>query len=234
MLTRRRSALLLLLLLTADGGGVGSSGGDAEGAPGCEVGAPVELAVFYVARVDVQLLRRGRHGQVQVVVDGAAVATVDCPGSFALNHLAAGPHVLSLAPAGAALRSSARNTSFFVAHDMFREGQPSSPLQLSSRASTCDAAGGEAHVCAKGGGVGVKFWVLMTGYNAAQWIDKAILSLRRQRYCDFTCVIIDDASTDDTLRVARYIVNIYNTHTKTHPHPHTKHTHTHTYTLTHT
>jgi glycosyltransferase involved in cell wall biosynthesis len=48
--------------------------------------------------------------------------------------------------------------------------------------------------------------VLMTGYNAAQWIDKAILSLRRQRYCDFTCVIIDDASTDDTLRVARYTV----------------------------
>jgi len=28
---------------------------------------------------------------------------------------------------------------------------------------------------------GVKFWVLMTGYNAAPWIDKAILSLRRQR-----------------------------------------------------
>ena len=204
---RGPSALLLLLLLNAGGGGAGSSGGDSEGTPECEVGVPVELAVFYTARVDVQLLRRSRRQvQVQVVVDGAAVATVDCPGSFALNHLVAGPHVLSLAPAGAAPRASARNTSFFVAHSMFREGKPSSPLHLSSHASTCDTAGEEAHVCAKGRGGGVKFWVLMTGYNAAQWIDKAILSLRRQRYCDFTCVIIDDASTDDTIRVARYII----------------------------
>ena len=180
------------------------------GSRGCEVVAPRELDVFYASSVPVEIRpARATPGlpgpeAVQVVVDGVSAAEVDCaaPRSFVLNNLAAGGHTLALLPAGrGATRFSAKNISFFVSADLFWQGQ-ASPTQLHAAARQCQGASGEP-VCDRRGGGGPRFWVIMTGYNAARWVDKAISSLRRQRYCNFMCVLVDDASTDSTLEVAR-------------------------------
>ena len=45
--------------------------------------------------------------------------------------------------------------------------------------------------------------VLMTSYNAQKYIAAAVKSILAQTESDFECVIIDDGSTDDTIRIVK-------------------------------
>ena len=45
--------------------------------------------------------------------------------------------------------------------------------------------------------------VLMTAYNRAEYIGKAIESVLASTYPNFELIIVDDGSTDDTLSIAR-------------------------------
>jgi len=47
--------------------------------------------------------------------------------------------------------------------------------------------------------------VLMPTYNVAPWVDEAIQSVLNQTYHDFELLVVDDASTDDTLNRVRAI-----------------------------
>lgn len=47
--------------------------------------------------------------------------------------------------------------------------------------------------------------VLMPTYNVAPWVDQAIQSVLNQSYKDFELLVVDDASTDDTLAHVRTI-----------------------------
>lgn len=47
--------------------------------------------------------------------------------------------------------------------------------------------------------------VLMPTYNVAPWVEEAINSVLRQSYRDFELLVVDDASTDNTLDVVRSI-----------------------------
>lgn len=46
--------------------------------------------------------------------------------------------------------------------------------------------------------------VLMSCYNAAKWLDEAVNSVINQTYKDLEFIIIDDGSTDDTLKLIKY------------------------------
>ena len=50
-----------------------------------------------------------------------------------------------------------------------------------------------------------KVTVLMPTYNVAPWVEEAIRSVLRQTYRDFELLVVDDASTDNTLDVVRTI-----------------------------
>jgi glycosyltransferase involved in cell wall biosynthesis len=45
--------------------------------------------------------------------------------------------------------------------------------------------------------------VLMTSYNREKYIEESIRSVLNQTFTDFELIIVDDASTDDTLSIAR-------------------------------
>ena len=47
--------------------------------------------------------------------------------------------------------------------------------------------------------------VLMPTYNVAPWVEEAIRSVLNQTYRDFELLVVDDASTDDTLDRVRAI-----------------------------
>lgn len=47
--------------------------------------------------------------------------------------------------------------------------------------------------------------VLMPTYNVAPWVEEAIRSVLKQTYHDFELLVVDDASTDDTLNCVRAI-----------------------------
>lgn len=47
--------------------------------------------------------------------------------------------------------------------------------------------------------------VLMPTYNVAPWVEEALRSVLRQSYRDFELLVVDDASTDNTLDVVRTI-----------------------------
>ncbi len=47
--------------------------------------------------------------------------------------------------------------------------------------------------------------VLMPTYNVAPWVEEAIRSVLRQSYRDFELLVVDDASTDNTIDVVRTI-----------------------------
>ena len=47
--------------------------------------------------------------------------------------------------------------------------------------------------------------VLMPTYNVAPWVEEAIQSVLNQTYRDFELLVVDDASTDDTLDLVRAI-----------------------------
>ncbi len=45
--------------------------------------------------------------------------------------------------------------------------------------------------------------ILTTAYNCEKYIEKSLFSIMSQRYKDFTCYIIDDMSTDNTVSIVR-------------------------------
>ena len=47
--------------------------------------------------------------------------------------------------------------------------------------------------------------VLMPTYNVAPWVEESIHSVLEQTYRDFELLVVDDASTDDTLDRVRAI-----------------------------
>lgn len=47
--------------------------------------------------------------------------------------------------------------------------------------------------------------VLMPTYNVGPWVEEAVRSVLRQSYRDFELLVVDDASTDETLEVVRGI-----------------------------
>ena len=49
----------------------------------------------------------------------------------------------------------------------------------------------------------MRITVLMPAYNSARFLPEAIESVLAQTHCDFEFLIVDDGSTDDTLRIAR-------------------------------
>ena len=65
-----------------------------------------------------------------------------------------------------------------------RQGRSFSPLKFSAQRRVRDDSSthrGKSDTCERQD-VGIRFRVVMTAYNAAQWIDKPILSLKHQRY----------------------------------------------------
>tara|TARA_R100000278_G_scaffold123124_1_gene111406 strand:- start:3431 stop:4183 length:753 start_codon:yes stop_codon:yes gene_type:complete len=51
-----------------------------------------------------------------------------------------------------------------------------------------------------------KFVVVMPFYNASKWVDKSIKSVMLQDYNNFTCVVADDASTDNSYEICNKLV----------------------------
>lgn len=47
----------------------------------------------------------------------------------------------------------------------------------------------------------MRFSIVVTAYNVEKYIAECIESLKRQTLSDFECIVIDDASTDETARV---------------------------------
>ena len=55
---------------------------------------------------------------------------------------------------------------------------------------------------------GPKYYIISPFYNAERFIGRCINSLKRQKYNNFNCILIDDMSTDDSYNVAkRFIAN---------------------------
>jgi len=48
--------------------------------------------------------------------------------------------------------------------------------------------------------------ILTTAYNCANYIEKCIGSLMGQTFCDFTCYITDDMSTDNTVKIIKEMI----------------------------
>ncbi len=46
--------------------------------------------------------------------------------------------------------------------------------------------------------------VLMSCYNGGRWLREALESLLEQTFQNFECLLVDDGSTDDTLRICRH------------------------------
>ena len=55
----------------------------------------------------------------------------------------------------------------------------------------------------KEGTAPMRFSVIVAAFNVEPYIADCIESLKRQTYRDFEAIVVDDASTDETLRVAR-------------------------------
>lgn len=51
-----------------------------------------------------------------------------------------------------------------------------------------------------------EFKIIITAYNAARWIKSCLSSVTMQNYERYKCLIIDDASTDETFELARSCV----------------------------
>lgn len=49
--------------------------------------------------------------------------------------------------------------------------------------------------------------IVIPGYNCSQWIHKGIKSIKEQTFTNFKCIIIDDASTDNTFEVAKEAID---------------------------
>ena len=51
------------------------------------------------------------------------------------------------------------------------------------------------------------FTIVIPVFNGAQTVRKAIASIKKQTYTDYTVIIINDGSTDDTLEVLRPLLS---------------------------
>lgn len=49
--------------------------------------------------------------------------------------------------------------------------------------------------------------VIMTTYNGAEWIERAIASLQKQTFCNIEIIVVDDASRDLTPEIVRRLAN---------------------------
>ena len=49
--------------------------------------------------------------------------------------------------------------------------------------------------------------IIVPAYNCSQWIHKGIKSIKEQTFTNFKCIIIDDASTDNTFEVAKEAID---------------------------
>lgn len=49
----------------------------------------------------------------------------------------------------------------------------------------------------------MKLYIIVPMYNVEKWIRQNLTMLKQQTYKDFHCLLIDDVSTDDTLRTAK-------------------------------
>jgi len=52
----------------------------------------------------------------------------------------------------------------------------------------------------------VKFNVIVPFYNCEKWIGKCIQSLKRQRYKNFSCILVDDISTDSSVEIVKNLI----------------------------
>ena len=50
------------------------------------------------------------------------------------------------------------------------------------------------------------FKIVVPFYNAERWIEKCINSVKMQNYDNFTCYLVDDISTDNTVELAKKII----------------------------
>lgn len=48
-----------------------------------------------------------------------------------------------------------------------------------------------------------RFIIIVPMYNVANWIGLTLNTIRLQTFSDFSCILIDDGSTDDTYRIAK-------------------------------
>ena len=53
----------------------------------------------------------------------------------------------------------------------------------------------------------VKFNVIVPFYNCEKWIGKCIQSLKRQRYKNFNCILVDDMSTDNSVEIVKNMID---------------------------
>jgi|3_EtaG_2_1085321.scaffolds.fasta_scaffold14048_2 hypothetical protein len=53
----------------------------------------------------------------------------------------------------------------------------------------------------------IKFNVVVPFYNCEKWIGKCIQSLKRQRYKNFNCILVDDMSTDNSANVVESLIS---------------------------
>ena len=51
-----------------------------------------------------------------------------------------------------------------------------------------------------------KFTIVMPFYNASKWVDKSIKSVLLQDYENFTCIVADDCSTDNSYEVCNKLI----------------------------
>ena len=49
--------------------------------------------------------------------------------------------------------------------------------------------------------------VLIPAWNAAPWLAETLLSVQRQSFTNFECIVVDDGSTDETDQVAASFVD---------------------------
>ena len=51
--------------------------------------------------------------------------------------------------------------------------------------------------------MGNHFKIIVPFYNVEQWIRMTTRSVRMQDYDNFECILVDDISTDDSIKVAK-------------------------------
>ncbi len=51
-----------------------------------------------------------------------------------------------------------------------------------------------------------KFKIIVAFYNVEKWIQLTLRSVQKQDYGNFQCILVDDISTDDSLKKAEELV----------------------------
>ena len=54
-----------------------------------------------------------------------------------------------------------------------------------------------------------KVTVIVVSYNQAQYLTRAIESILNQTYEDYSILLVDDGSTDDSLRIAGQMADLH-------------------------